>query len=403
MLNPSVQSRAVFFVGGYDPKDPNEFFARLQRENRRSETLWEAGSVLSPVAVAADGESACRTLETRGPGWQCRTDFTLLVLDRIVLADFARPLPVRLGKYLRAFADFTASGTAFRIFRHAWRFGLYFLFPFACLVFFGALAVLAGWLAAAHFGTAAGLVAGLTAFLVLQRFLGERWPVNHLMDLWSFSRDFFRGKRPDAEAQMDRFGALIAAAARDGAYDEVLLVGHSTGGLLILDIAGRALDADPAFATRAGRTAVLTLGSTALKAGLHPAAAAFRTRVAKIAADPAIEWAEIQCLTDIINFHRTDPLALMGLGFPPAKRDFPLVRSVRMKAMLARKTYRRVRRSFFRVHYQYVSGNTRPYFYDFFLICCGPLPLLTRLRSKRPGPFARGAAAADAPGQERAA
>ena len=58
--------------------------------------------------------------------------------------------------------------------------------------------------------------------------------------------------------------------------DELILVGHSTGGGLILDIAARCLAIDPQFAGRSGRTAVLTVGSTALKLGMHPAARDFR-------------------------------------------------------------------------------------------------------------------------------
>lgn len=392
MSNLPVTSRAVFFVGGYDPKSPGAFFARLARETGKSAALWSAATRASPVAAAADGESARVTMETsggtRGPEWACRTDFTFLVLDRLVLADFGRALPVRLVKYLVAFADFTASGTALRIFRHAWRFGLYFLFPFGCLLLFAGLAAALGGLAAQAGGSGwGGLGVAAAAFLVLVGVLGERWPVNHLMDLWSFSRDFLRGRRPDAEAQMDRFAALVAASVRERSYDEVLLVGHSTGGLLILDVAARCLALDPAFSQRAASVSLLTLGSTALKAGLHPAAWRFRQSVARLAADGALEWVEVQCLTDVINFHRTDPLKLMRLA-PPANRAFPLVRSVRMRAMLDPQAYRRIRRSFFRVHYQYISGNTRPYFFDFFLICCGPLPLLRRMATANTGPFA---------------
>lgn len=396
MSNPSVKSRAVFFVGGYDPKSPDAFFARLARETGRSAALWSAATQASPIAVAADDESARVTIETAGearggtggPEWTCRTDFTFFVLDRLVLGDFARPLPVRLMKYLVAFADFVASGTAFRIFRHAWRFGLYFLFPFACLLLFAGLAAAAGRLAAQGSGSGwVGLGVAVAGFFALLRLLGERWPVNHLMDLWSFSRGFLRGRRPDAEAQMDRFAALIIESVRKGAYDEVLLVGHSTGGLLILDIAARCLALDPGFSGRAGSSSLLTLGSTALKAGLHPGAKTFRAGVARLAADANLGWVEIQCLTDVINFYRTDPRKLMRLK-PAGNRAFPLVRNVRMKAMLDRQAYRRIRRSFFRVHYQYVSGNTQPYFFDFFLICCGPLPLSDRMATAKTGPFA---------------
>ena len=67
------------------------------------------------------------------------------------------------------------------------------------------------------------------------------------MDLWSFSLEFLRGRRPDAEALLDRFARAIVAHAGDNRPDELILVGHSTGGGLILDIAARCLAIDPQF------------------------------------------------------------------------------------------------------------------------------------------------------------
>ena len=204
------------------------------------------------------------------------------------------------------------------------------------------------------------------------------------MDLWSFSLNFLRGRRPDAEALLDRFARAIVAHARDSPADELILVGHSTGGGLILDVAARCLAIDPQFTARSGRTAVLTVGSTALKLGMHPAATAFRGRVQTLIDDPRLAWVDVQCLIDLVNFYKCDPVADMGLT--PRIKDvpkglpFPLTCVVRIKDMLEPATYKRIKWSPFRLHYQYIFGNTKRYFYDFFMICCGPLPLAERMR-----------------------
>ncbi|OHX89434.1 lipase [Brucella abortus] len=374
-----VRRRAIFFIGGYDPKTPEAFFNRLLREIARFGALWDVKTQVSPVSENASSEIGSVTIETRSAeGWSTQTDFNFLVLDKIVLADFARPLPVRLWKYLVAFADFVLSGTAFRFFARAWRFALYFLYPFLALVLFA----LAGWLAArltAPWLGLAGWIVGLFVFFLALATLGNRWSTNHLMDLWSFSRDFMRGQRPDAEALMQRFAEEIDRRVAAGHYDEVIVIGHSTGGMLMLDVAARCLAADRAFATRAPKVVLLTLGSTALKAGYHPAAGKFRQDVQRLVDEPALEWCEVQCLTDVINFYKTDPVAEMKLK-RPADRAFPLVRQVRIKDMLQPDIYRRIKRNFFRVHYQYVFGNTKAYWYDFFQICCGPASLSERMR-----------------------
>ena len=367
-----IRRRAIFFVGGYDPKTPQAFFGRMDKEIARFEKLWGAATSRSAVE---GGEGIGRIgIRTRIEGRDIETEFNFFVLDSLVLSDFARPLPVRLGKYLVAFCDFVLTGTAFRIFARAWRFGLYFLFPFLMIAGFAALGWIAARLSEPWLGRAA-ILSGIAVFAAAQWKLGERWPVNHLMDLWSFSRNFIRGRRPDADALMERFAECAVARAKAGNFDEIILVGHSTGGLLILDIAGRCLEHDPAFGTRAAQVSLLTIGSTALKGGLHPAGTRLRAQVRSLAETGTIHWVEVQCLTDVINFYKTDPVSEMGVQ---AREDFPLVRRIRIKDMLEPDTYKRIRKSFFRVHYQYIFGNTKPYWYDFFQICCGPLPLLER-------------------------
>jgi hypothetical protein len=44
--------------------------------------------------------------------------------------------------------------------------------------------------------------------------------------------------------------------------------------------------------------------------------------------------------------------------------------------MVEEHTYRGFRLNFLRVHRQAVMGNERRYFYDYYMLCCGPLPLV---------------------------
>ena len=57
----------------------------------------------------------------------------------------------------------------------------------------------------------------------------------------------------------------------------------------------------------------------------------------------------------------------------------PLIRRVHVRDMLERATYRRFKGNFFRLHRQLVMGNDKRYFYDYFMVCCGPFALETRV------------------------
>ncbi|MEP9388588.1 lipase [Mesorhizobium sp. KR9-304] len=375
-----IARRCIFFIGGYEPKTPKSFFERLAREMRRFEATWGVETSTTDIALPLADVGSVTVVTSAADSWQVTTDFQFFGLDSIVDADAARWLPVRVFRYLAAFLDYWLSGTAFSIFAKSWRFGLYFLYPFAVTAFFF-LAVLLAASAALRFANidtpALPTLIALLALFPLLATLGKRWSVTHLMDLWSFSREYVRGSRPEAEALMEQYATIATETVKARQFDEIIFVGHSTGGGLILDVAARSLQADPGMARRGAEVALLTLGSTALKFGLHPAAEAYRTKVQSLVDETSLKWAEFQCLMDVINFYKTNPVVDMGLrpraqGSPSA---FPIVRKIHLPRMIGREMYRRIRGRFFRIHYQFVSANTRQYFYDFFLICFGPHPV----------------------------
>jgi pimeloyl-ACP methyl ester carboxylesterase len=381
-MQQPVLKRAVFFIGGYEPKTPKVFFSRLFKQISHFDALWGYRSEVSSVDTTQDNEVGVVSISTHAAekNWSTSTDFSFLCLDKVVLRDFARPMPIRLFYYARSFADFVVSGAAFQFFKKAWRFGLYFIYPFLVLISFALVACIVALLSFKWFGPASGLV-GVLVFVLALLGVGQRWSINHLMDLWSFSLDFLRGRRADADAMLQRFAETVVARARAESYDEVILIGHSTGGLLMIDVAARCLSLDETFACSARKVVLLTLGSTALKAGYHPAGKRFRKSVEQLINDDKLAWVEIQCLTDAINFYRTDPVAEMGLE-TKADQVFPIVRSIKIRDMLQYDAYARIRRNFFRVHYQYVCANTKPYWYDFFQICCGPTFLSERVEGR---------------------
>lgn len=74
-------------------------------------------------------------------------------------------------------------------------------------------------------------------------------------------------------------------------------------------------------------------------------------------------------MTDVMNFYKTNPVSELGL----TAIDRPVVRIVRIRSMLDPVFYNRIRRNFYRVHNQFISGNQRRTPYDYFMQVCGPL------------------------------
>ena len=259
------------------------------------------------------------------------------------------------------------------------RYTTFFLFPMLSLVLFAA----GGWLAArlltAFLGleglsaAAVGVPVGIAVFLVLLRWPGRRWRVQQLLDDWICAHDYIHGRRPDIDARLDRFAETLLARAREGAVDEIVVVGHSLGAMLVLDVLVRALARDADFGRRGAAISVLTIGATIPKFALHPRAQGLRRKIARIVAEPSIAWVEYQSRADAISFYKFDPVSLRHI--PDDRLDGkPVIRRVQVHDMLLPETFARARRSVLRLHYRSVMANDRRAPYDYFLMVCGPLP-----------------------------
>jgi pimeloyl-ACP methyl ester carboxylesterase len=380
-----VARRAVFHIGGYERNDAGCFFRRLERELERFRACWSVSATLGPVS--SDGpEAATATLVYDDGLRRTETDLTFLDYDDLVASERARPALRRLRDYAAAFAGYVASGTAAAFFRANWRFGLFFLYPVlgwsvpllaGCLVW-AALRVLP--LPGAEIAAA---VLGVATALAMLRHLARKLMLFHVKGLWIAAFAVAHGRAPAFERRLDAWAALVEKRLAADRFDEILFVGHSFGGALVLDLAARhaarvaAAGGVPAFH-------VFTVGSTAPMVAMHPLAETARERLRFLASRPGVQWVDVQALIDPINFFRCDPMVLAGVPNPRAV-PFPFVYEVRIRDMVDPDFYATMKRNVFRIHYQFVSANTRRYGYDYPMLCFGPMPI--------PHAVARGVAA----------
>jgi len=370
-----IAKRLVFHVGGYDFMPPDVMHRRFARELRRFETTWSARASAGEPRV--DPDTAAWSVASKGPNWRTETDYRLLRWDDLIAAADREPMWRRLPRGLLAFVDFVASGAFVRYLGSNWRYAGFFLYPYLLFSALAALAVAAGSVVASLSGsTAFGVLAGIVAFAGLIYGPGRWCYLPHLFDDWIFAREYVRRPDPVLEGRLDRLAEDIATAARTGDADEIVVVGHSLGAVLAVELLDRALRIDPALG-RSRPVALLTVGSSILKIGFHRGATRLRDAMARVAQAPRIFWGEYQALTDVMNFYKSDPIAALGL---PGRG--PLVRVVRISRMLQPATYRRFRRNFFRVHCQFVSGNDLRAAYDYFMMVCGPLSVEGQVRSR---------------------
>jgi hypothetical protein len=369
MPRTPVAKRLVFHIGGYDPITTHASAQRrFVREIARFQRTWSVKAIVDVLHDTAD--QIQWNVTTTGPDWLVETDYHLVRWHDVIEAFGRRSLGSRISVGILAFLDFVLAGTLWRYLLTNWRYAGFFLYPFVMFGLFIAAAFLIGVFAFKISGSASiAIGGGLLGFAAV---LAGPWRWLNLGDLfddWIFSREYIRSGNSDIEQRLDRLAAELVAAASNSAADEILVIGHSLGAVLAVDLLDRALKLDPALGRNKIPVTFLSVGSSILKIGLHPKAIRFRTAMERVAKSPAIFWGDYQALVDPLNFYKCRPMAEMGLS----TENEATVRVVRLSQMLDDDIYRRIRLNFFRLHCQFVSGNDRRTSYDYFMLICGPV------------------------------
>jgi len=380
MPNALVRKRCFVQMTGYEPVGPEHQHRRFIREMARFQKAWHVQGKVTPPNLSADGAVASWTVETFGPNWQVGTDFHWFRWDDFVAADTTRSDWARFPLGVAALMEFILTGTVIRYFLVAWRYGGFFLFPLLYLVGMTWLSIGVTRFAVGHLGLFYPMLTApllwLAIFIALRWTFGQFFRIGYALDDWYFARDFIHRVRPGLETRLDRLAGELVRIVRASDADEIVVDGHSLGAPLSIAVVDRALRLDPQLG--AGKTLnLVSSGSSLLKVALHPAAGWLREAVGRVANTASLCWVEYQALVDIINVYKVDPV--VALGLPYAGK--PLVRIIRIRMMVAEETYRRFRLNFMRIHRQAVMGNERRYFYDYYMLCCGPIALADRIEN----------------------
>ncbi len=386
-----VRRRIVFYIPGYDPEARTRYRLLFVREWTRYTKRFGGGQrEISRAELSQDGIVQSWTVSAPEQGDGAETRYDVLLWDDIVARDFARSRFLSVALLVVGTLQAILSGLLFRFYRLSWKYGNVILYPFVMVILLAALSVAIAALVHAHLGDwfghslglplwvslPLGVIAGLVWIKAIEAFLNRVFFWQLLND-WVFNWQHGQGRRPDYERRLDAFAEhiLSSVAARDEAgqpTDEVMIVGHSSGGLTAAEVAARVLARDASIGTVGASLSLATLGSGLPLVAMQPAAARLRGEIVRLVTERRIVWCDFHAPQDWMNFPGFNPLHDLKLRLCSQPVANPLVRSARFRDLLCPETYRRVRFRPFRMHFQFLLANERPGAYDFFAMTLGP-------------------------------
>nr|WP_316654368.1 hypothetical protein [uncultured Gellertiella sp.] len=362
----ALGSRIVVHFPGFEPLGAEDHRKRYARSALQSAAVWNAKFVTGPLA----GDRFC--VAASGPDWTMRS--TIHVRDHDGLISRLRSVGL-IRQILLGFA------AAFRVmmeggmtgyFRHAWRFGLFFVFPFQFVL--SALAVslsimlLPLALDLPHWHLLWSLLAGPLFFVKVFLPFSERLHTLHLLADWRLAVHVARLDDGEVNRWLGDSITMLEEALK-GEADDYLVTAHSMGASLALHALGGLLERNP-DAFRGKRLTFATLGGAALQCALLKSAVVLRRRIRLVAECPGITWFEVQSLTDPVHLYKARTVSASGFADAPQPPIVPF----RFRTVLSEERYRRIKSDILRMHRQYVLGPDRRGSFDFTLLTAGPLP-----------------------------
>src|ERR1700712_5078574 len=131
-----IEKRVVLHFPGFEPLDAAAHRARYGRSAKQSASVWDYSADVGELQEF--GAAPYFDVLTKSDGWETKSRIHVLDHNSIVKMLNGRNLLVRLVMGFLAAMRVAFGGGLTGYFRHAWRFGLFFIFPFL-LVLIGLL------------------------------------------------------------------------------------------------------------------------------------------------------------------------------------------------------------------------------------------------------------------------
>lgn len=388
----TVQTRNVYYFSGFDPRGTAYYYRLFRTELRKSGyavALRTAGVQPAPDPLSQQlvGVAPVDTaVAGKAPSGHTHLNLFLMKWDDIVRQHW----PTSFGSLLMAGLQVYRTGLSNIPLRKVWQIshgafwaGVLPLMLLALMLAILALAVLLvnslvdtvlpASLSQPHFpALAISAIAVIAIGASLPR-VAEKSGAFWLIRIFRFNLLLAADKLPEVNERQRAWVESIIRRQMDNPSDEVVLVGHSVGTIILTEVA-RQLVTDPRWQAMTGTrpTKILTLGNCIPFVSLHPDAARFRDSLRMLGDCQAIEWWDITAKVDPLCFFLSSP---MGEPGQPSVAGKPALRTARFFRMYPPQQWKRMRRNKLGLHFLYLKVPDIDRDFNLYRLICGANPL----------------------------
>ncbi|GGB46335.1 membrane protein [Oceanisphaera marina] len=392
----TVKQRQVFYIHGFDPRGASHYH-RLYRSQAAQQ---------APVNGLHINVSARRRNSSHHHQWQLSTAHTqsqyhYLGWDDIVRQHWGKGWRQIISDFYCFFMLYIANGNVIKFAKASRQQLIAGLYPALYLLLgisVSGLLAYRGASIAYHSlppshalpSVAAYGLSLITAVLILLislhgvKKVGSKLAVFWLQRIYAFSGKWAQGTIPELDTRSQQFAEHIIRAINNPENDEIVIIAHSVGTMMVIPTLAQVLSALPQthlsnnkasnkpgnenFANQ--RVVLITLGQCIPLISFQPKATQFRAQLQQLGQDPRLTWLDYTAPTDGACFPLLDPITSCGLTKAP--HAGPRLLSPRFFTLYHAARYKKLRRAWYTMHFLYLMATDKPGPYDFFAFTAGP-------------------------------
>ena len=394
-----VRRRRVYYISGFDPQGPRRYHQLYRSESQTQAEISGYEIDVGRLDYEAGGTAAAWTATLRQGGEVSEAEIVMLRWDDIARAWMRKSLPATYLLMAKTFWRYVASGAFAALCRIRMLSTFVGMFPVVVMLAYLTTATLLGVYAVRALAAASDLPWPVMApaFIIvfygvfrITRLIDDRTLVYYLMCDFGFTAAEAEGEAPEIDERVEAFAERIFADWSANDCDEVLIVGHSSGGSYAAAIAARIVDRG-ADKRKGPHLSFLTLGQTIPMLSFLPGATRLREELRTLGRSDAIDWIDVSSPADGGCYALTDAVAVSGVAPPMRERRNPKVISATFWDAISPEKREEIRNRWFRIHIQYLCAFDRPKDFDYFLVTAGPVRLADRFAARRESPQMKGA------------
>ena len=383
-----VSRRAVFFLGGFDPRGGRHYYSVFKTEAAKMSEVTGADIEVSPRRNQ-ERLSTQWKINYEEDGVAVETVYRTLNYDDLIRRHWVKSELSILWKMVKTYWLLLKHG----FFKQRWRVQkpVFYMGIFLVLLVLVSLGAVAGvitliWILSPWGAVMNAILSVVSVIVVLGiiRLIDRRMNYYWLMRGICFSGAQEQYDDPHYEGKMEVFAEEVSMTLLSEEFDEVLLVGHSSGALWASEVAGRVI-AKGTFGNNRplkSKLNVLTLGSciplmtgSTLNKGYHD-------HLKSLAFCDEVDWLDISERTDFAASYLVDPVALIPdvVKLEDYQPRIPRLQRARFFQLFDDAEFKQFQKDAYRVHFQFLYASDKDGPYNFFRLVCGPLSLTEQFK-----------------------